>query len=326
MKPTTFPHVMAYLGGLLVTILTVLSVFDPNSLAALGPSAVKYAGIAVMAAVALLTALHQANVIPSRTPNAPSVTTVAKVLIPLILVLPFLHGCAALTKVETALSSPTAQPYLIAAADVAVATAESKGVSAAQITSIAQQALAADQGTAATLETVAAVANAQIAKLGLPAGDVQAAQILEAALTVAIQVQIGNNASIAQAQAAIGTVLNAIIAAANPTLVPVSSAPATTMNGYDVNEDAGCPYYEQPIAKYSGPAPTCVQALPAPAPQNKHFVLASVESPAVVGAASSLVLVASLQAFAHVSVTSPVAAAITVLFTVGSAAIANLIS
>jgi len=224
------------------------------------------------------------------------VTTVAKVLLPLALVLPLMTGCATLSKVETAISSPSAQPYLQAAADVAVATAEAKGITAAQITTIAQQALAADQGTAATLATVAAVANAEIAKLGLPAGDVQAAQILEAALTVAIQAQIGNNASIAQAQAAVAVVLNAILAAANPTMViqsvPSSSAPTTAA-------PHGAP-----------PAPTSSTDVPA---QNKHFVLASVESPQVVGASASLVLVASLQAFGHVSVSAPTAAAVTVL-------------
>ena len=54
---------------------------------------------------------------------------------------------------------------------------------------------------------------AQLAKLNLPAGDLVAAQILEDALAVAIQAQVGANPNVATAQAAIADVLNAAIAA-----------------------------------------------------------------------------------------------------------------
>lgn len=127
-----------------------------------------------------------------------------KYLFPLILLA--LVGCKTL-------SAPTSQPYITAAVDVAVATAEAKGIPAAQINAIAKQALAADQGTSATLAAVAGVVNAQLAKLNLPAGDLAAAQILEDALSIAIQAQIGNNPDIANAQAIIASVLSIAIAA-----------------------------------------------------------------------------------------------------------------
>jgi hypothetical protein len=58
--------------------------------------------------------------------------------------------------------------------------------------------------------------------------------------------------------------------------------------------------------------------------QNKHFVLASVETPEVVGGSVSLLLVLSLNAFAHIAISPPAAAAITVLATAGAALIDNL--
>ncbi len=108
--------------------------------------------------------------------------------------------------------SPTGAAVIVAAVDVAVATAEQKGVSAAQINSIARAALAADSGTTATLATLAAVLNNQIAKLNLPAGDLAAAEVLEVALAAAITAKIGTNASVAAAQTQIAVVLQDVIA------------------------------------------------------------------------------------------------------------------
>lgn len=121
-----------------------------------------------------------------------------------------LSGCQT---VSAWFGSPNSAPIITAAVDVAVATAEQKGIQAAQINSIAKQALAADSGVSATLATVASVVNAQLAKLNLPAGDLAAANILEVAIGAAIQAKVGDNASVAQAQAAVAQVLNAVIAA-----------------------------------------------------------------------------------------------------------------
>ena len=111
------------------------------------------------------------------------------------------------------LSQPTAGPYIQAAVDIAVATAESKGVSNADINRIAKIALAADAGTNATLSSIAGVVNVQIAKLNLPPVEIAGIQILEAALSAAIQAKIGSNPDIAQAQVAIAEVLKDVIAA-----------------------------------------------------------------------------------------------------------------
>lgn len=124
-----------------------------------------------------------------------------------------LSGCATVSKIDAAITSPAAQPYITAAVDVAVATAETKGVSAAQINSIAKVALAADQGVGATLATISGVVNTQLAKLKLSPGDQAAAAILELALDAAIDAKIGKNPTIAQSQAAAADVLNAVIAA-----------------------------------------------------------------------------------------------------------------
>lgn len=96
---------------------------------------------------------------------------------------------------------------------IAVSTAEAKGVSAAQINTIAKAAFAADTDVPTTLSAVGALLDSQIAKLKLPAGDQAAADILVAALEAAIAVKVGTNTSIANAQAAVGVVLTDVIAA-----------------------------------------------------------------------------------------------------------------
>ena len=110
-------------------------------------------------------------------------------------------------------NSPGSQVYIEAAVDIAVATAEAKGVAGADINRIAKLALAADAGTSATLAAISSLVNAQITALKLPAGDQAAAAILEVALSAAIQARIGANPSLASAQAAIADILNYVIAA-----------------------------------------------------------------------------------------------------------------
>jgi hypothetical protein len=128
-------------------------------------------------------------------------------LLPLILLF---SGCST---IEGWFGSPNSAPYIQAAVDIAVATAESKGISAAQINSIAKQALAADTGTTATLAAIATLVDQQIAKLKLPAGDQAAANILMAALEAVITAKIGTSKTVAAAEAATALVLNDVIAA-----------------------------------------------------------------------------------------------------------------
>lgn len=127
-------------------------------------------------------------------------------ILPLLLLLQFLNGCATL-------GSPQAAPYIQAAVDIAVATAEAKGIAAVQINIIAKAALAVDTGASGTLPAIATLVDAQIAKLKLPAADQAAANILMAALQAAITAKIGSNKNLAAAQAAVAVVLNDVIAA-----------------------------------------------------------------------------------------------------------------
>ncbi len=131
-------------------------------------------------------------------------------LIALALTLAALSGCAT---VSAWFGSPTGAVVIQAAVDVAVATAEQKGIAAAQINSIAKQALAADAGASTTVAAIGELIETQIAKLNLPAGDQAAAAILITALEAAITAKLAGNASVAQTQAAVATVLNDVIGA-----------------------------------------------------------------------------------------------------------------
>lgn len=119
----------------------------------------------------------------------------------------------ACSTVQAWLSSPTAAAVIPVAVDVAVATAEAKGVPASQINKVAKAALAIDSGTGGTLTAISALIDSQIASSGLPAADLAAAKILEVALGAAITSAIGTNTSLATAQAAVADVLTAAIAA-----------------------------------------------------------------------------------------------------------------
>jgi uncharacterized protein YceK len=130
----------------------------------------------------------------------------------LLLAIPLvaLAGCAS---VSSFFSSPTAAPIIVASVDIAVATAEQKGITAAQINTVAKAALAADTGVNGTLAAVSALVDADVAKLNIPAGDKAAADILIAALSGAVSAKVGTSTSLAAAQADAATVLQAVIAA-----------------------------------------------------------------------------------------------------------------
>jgi hypothetical protein len=128
-----------------------------------------------------------------------------------------LSGCAVLSKLTT----PAAAPFVQVAVDAAVAGAVGTNpaiakTKAVKIKAIAQQALAADSGTTATLAAVEGVVNAQILKLNLPPADVAAAQLLTATLTVVIQNQLSSPSAsgvTASTQVAIAQVLQDVILA-----------------------------------------------------------------------------------------------------------------
>lgn len=199
----SFAHVVGIIGGGLASI----AALKPALIAAVYPPAVPYAAAAIAAASALVALGHALMGAPAVT--TPSTATVAKVL-PLVAVMIAMSGCAT---VEGFFSSPTGEAVAIVAVDVAVATAEAKGVPASQINKIAKAALAADTGVSGTLAALSSLVDQQIAAAGLPAADLAAAKILEVAISASITAKVGNNADLAAAQAAVATVLQEAIAA-----------------------------------------------------------------------------------------------------------------
>lgn len=145
--------------------------------------------------------------------------TASKVVAPVLLLglVLGLGGCASLQsftqKASAAVTSPQAAPYVKAGALVAVTSAESHGVTAAQINAVAKKALAADSGAGASLAAVQAVLDAELAKLNLPAGDLLAISIVEAEFNAYVQTQIGTDPTLANAQAAAADIFQAVIAA-----------------------------------------------------------------------------------------------------------------
>lgn len=207
-------HLMSYIGhGLALAALIPQAQLSPIARLVIATLGLVYtaahhgyqAGTGVATAQAVVDAAG--NALTTALASAP-----AKLVVAALILCPFLglHGCAQVTAFE---QSPTGAAVIQASVDVAVATAETKGISAAQINSIARQALAADQSGAATLATVSALVDKEIADLKLPPADQAAADILLAALSAAVQAKVGSNASLAQAQASAAFVINYVIAA-----------------------------------------------------------------------------------------------------------------
>lgn len=118
-------------------------------------------------------------------------------------------GCAS---TQAALSSPAGQAAVVAGVQVAVTTAEQHGVTAAQINSVAKQILADTSGVSTSLASLSALLNAELMKLKVPAGDVQAFQGLEIAFDAYIAAKYGASPTIAQVQQDLATWLNLAIA------------------------------------------------------------------------------------------------------------------
>jgi len=192
---TYLAHYMALLAGLAAGVASFKPALFETFLPFLGPHA---AGI-IGGAAALVAALHALGIDP---PKAAAALLVG------VLSAGTLHGCAT---PPAGASLAQAAPFVEAAVDVAVATAESKGLQPAQINAIAKLALAADEGSTASLSAIAVVVNAELSKLALPPGDVAAALILEDALRVAITARLANDPSAAQVQAAAALVIQDVI-------------------------------------------------------------------------------------------------------------------
>lgn len=211
----TLPHVVAYLVGGLVSI----AALNPDTVTALlGSKVGGYAAAGIALAGALVAFIHDIWPSAAPAPAAPVSKQSGFVSMRGLLMLASASimvavGLAACSSIESFIGSPTGAAVVTASVDVAVATAESKGVPAAQINKIAKAALAADSGVSGTLSAISSLVDKQISDAGLPAADLAAAKILEVALGAAIQAKVGNNASLAQAQAALADVLKEAIAA-----------------------------------------------------------------------------------------------------------------
>jgi len=265
---------IAHYAGILAGVCAVLAGMDLSPLGKFGIALGGAASTGVIIA-------HALGIQPAKVVSA---------VVPLLcgfLVLFSLQGCATL---KTAASNPQ---IVQVAADSAVGVAEQAGATPAQIYSAATQLLAADQGAQATLQTLTAALNQQIAKLHLNAAELGAISGVEIGFDAYLLQKYGSNPTVQQTQVEIADFLNAVLAA--PGVSPASSSPSTTQTVI-------------PLAPITEPVETA-----------RSTALSAAVSPPVLGAAASAVLVACLTAFAHVSVSAPTAAAITVLFTEGNA-------
>lgn len=209
-----FTKYLSHLTGYVVAAATAVTAVDPALLPPLGKLAVGVAGLVVFAAnhayqAGTGVAIAQAAV-NATTKALSAVATPVALILTLAIGLPLLQGCAQLTAFE---ASPTGAEVIAASVGIAVATAEAKGFSAARINAIAKTALAADSGSTATLAAVSAVVQSELATLKLPAADQAVVDVLVAALSGAIQAKVGNNATLAQAQAVAAVVIQDVIAA-----------------------------------------------------------------------------------------------------------------
>lgn len=215
MKSSFFSSFLGHLAGSIVSLAGVVSAINPALIPAPWGFVITLAGLVVTVAHGAYQ--HGgATAAAAVDAAAKAATSALKATAPVLLAVILGIGAFSLSACSTvspALSSPSAAPYVQAAVDVAVATAESKGITAAQINTIAKQALAADQGSGATLAAISALVDAQIAKLKLPAADQAAADIVVAALSASVQTQLSANPTLAQAQTAAAVVINDVIAA-----------------------------------------------------------------------------------------------------------------
>jgi hypothetical protein len=210
-------HVVTYI----VAGLVWLASLDQTLVTSLvGPSLAKYAtGVIVLAGALVVFLQHVGVISPPAASTSVSVSpTVNKaagfsrigMLICLATAALTITACAT---VSSWIASPTGIEVDVAAVDIAVATAESKGVTAATINRVAKAALAADAGTPATIGAVSTAVNGAIAKANLPAGDTLAINLIEAALSEAITAKIGANPSVTALQTDVASVLNLVISA-----------------------------------------------------------------------------------------------------------------
>jgi hypothetical protein len=302
-KKMTLPHLAMYAVAVLVWI---ASLDKTQVTATFGPTVGTWAAPVITAAGVILTFLHQYGYIKSSIPVADTSKVIQsaamKVMLPLLLVLPFLHGCAnqpklvslpplttaqlqtmtkqvcvALTTDLTLLEGPTGKALLPPATMTQVTTTIGP-----TITAVCSSGAAIDVTSLQTLNSTV-----------LPA------LIAVVAAVPAIPDQEAILAGLTLAQVALVPIVNDALSAA-AAQAAASSAPSS----------APAPV----VAPGHAPPTTDLDPIP---PQNRNFAL--IESPQAVGGATAAVTVAALQAFWHYSTSAPTAAALVVLATLGAA-------
>jgi hypothetical protein len=195
--------------------LTVFLIGAPTAVAHWFETRIKQKKAATVTAAAVTYAADTGSTKPDPAVPAPPSTT-AK-MIPLLIVAGAVLATGGLTGCATAgkFITPTVVTIEQGVADVAVATAVSKGIPALQIKTIAQQLLALDNGTTA-LSAIEAVVTQKLIAMKLPPGDLAAAQLLTQSLTAAVTAKLSTSTAgsvNANTQVAIADVLNAVITA-----------------------------------------------------------------------------------------------------------------
>jgi hypothetical protein len=192
-------------------------------------------------------------------------------------------------------------------ADGAVGVAVSKGVKPADIATIAYQLQQFASGSSITVQALTAEIQKLEAQANLNTAQTAAIVELRAAFDAIIAGYINNGVLSAAAKTTINEILQDLIVAAEmlgaPAPGPVPASPtADSVTLTNVTADSVGP-----------PAPS----------SSSSPAMATLESPQVVGGATTTVIVAALKAFGHVNVSSPVAASIAVMATFLAGWLAN---
>lgn len=199
-------HLGVYLGhyaGVLAGACAVIAGYNPSLISSILPFLGPHAAAIVGGAGAIVTALHAFGIDP------PKPTAVIKALLPALVLLPLMTGCAS---TQAFLTSPTGKAVVTDGVAVAIIAAEAKGVTAAQINTVAKSVLAADQGASASLSVLASVVNGVVLKAGVPPTGVVAFQILEAEFNTWLVAKYGSNAAVQNVQADVAAFCQTVIA------------------------------------------------------------------------------------------------------------------
>ncbi len=221
-KPPSL-QISNYLGGIVAVVGNALPALTPDFLASLGFSAFWVHIFSSVIATALF--VYQEKVPAAKAVPAPKQSGQAHVALLWVLAAVSIVGVAGCSYLSAVLA-PAAQPFVLAAVDVAVAQAVTKEAAgnaaqekivAAKIKSVASQVLAADNSVTTTVATLEIDLNAKIVALKLPPPELAAGLTLAASIEAALTTYISTTPKgqvVATTQLAIADICNAVITAA----------------------------------------------------------------------------------------------------------------